>query len=310
MGADLIRYDLLVQDALRSVVRKVLTDAARDGLRGEHHFNISFKTHAPGVGLPATIKQRYPDEMAIILQHEFWDLSVGTDHFEVSLNFSRKPERLTVPFDAITGFSDPSVPFGFKLEPRSTEAARPATQRPPPRPGARRESAEGARQGGSRAEAGRATPPTSRPRARPRSSPSTPSARSDGRGRQPAARPQATRAAGGGKPGRRAAGAVRPAEGGDAGAGSAARLGRARRSTATAATGPMSPEPTAFVKRSLSIAGHRTSLSLERAFWRRLEALAAARGLSLSALVAEVDAARGEANLSSALRVFALESAT
>ena len=143
MGADLIRYDLLVQDALRSVVRKVLADTARDGLRGEHHFNISFKTHAPGVVLPATIKQRYPDEMAIILQHEFWDLAVGADHFEVSLNFSRKPERLTVPFDAITGFTDPSVPFGFKLEPRLTEKAAsgappaPAKREPPAPPPAK-----------------------------------------------------------------------------------------------------------------------------------------------------------------------------
>ena len=68
--------------------------------------------------IPAQMRQRYPDEMAIILQHEFWDLSVGPDGFEVSLNFSRKPERLSIPFDAITGFSDPSVPFGFKLEPR------------------------------------------------------------------------------------------------------------------------------------------------------------------------------------------------
>ena len=138
MGADLIRYDLLVQDALRSVVKKVLSDAAREGLRGEHHFNISFKTHAPGVMLPATIKQRYPDEMAIILQHEFWDLAVGADQFEVSLNFSRRPERLTVPFDAITGFSDPSVPFGFKLEPRAAEPARPAAT---PAPAAAREPA-------------------------------------------------------------------------------------------------------------------------------------------------------------------------
>jgi uncharacterized protein len=126
MGADLIRYDILVQDALRSVVRKVLSDTARDGLRGEHHFNISFKTQAPGVVLPASIKQRYPEEMAIILQHEFWDLTVGAEHFEVSLNFSRKPERLSIPFDAITGFSDPSVPFGFKLEPKAAEAPAPA----------------------------------------------------------------------------------------------------------------------------------------------------------------------------------------
>src|ERR1700722_3502951 len=123
MATDFIRYDLLVQDALRSVVRKVLADAARNGLAGEHHFNIAFKTHAPGVVAPAAVKQRFPDEMSIILQHEFWDLVVREDVFEVSLNFSRRPERLTVPFDSITGFSDPSVPFGFKLEPRVSEPA-------------------------------------------------------------------------------------------------------------------------------------------------------------------------------------------
>jgi len=123
MATDLIRYDLLVQDALRSVVRKVLSDTARSGLIGEHHFNIAFKTQAPGVVVPAAVKQRFPDEMSIILQHEFWDLVVTQDAFEVSLNFSRKPERLTVPFDSITGFTDPSVPFGFKLEPRVAEPA-------------------------------------------------------------------------------------------------------------------------------------------------------------------------------------------
>jgi uncharacterized protein len=121
MATDLIRYDLLVQDALRSVVRKVLADTARNGLIGDHHFNIAFKTQALGVVAPAAVKQRFPDEMSIILQHEFWDLVVTQDAFEVSLNFSRKPERLTVPFDSITGFTDPSVPFGFKLEPRVPE---------------------------------------------------------------------------------------------------------------------------------------------------------------------------------------------
>jgi hypothetical protein len=131
MPTDYIRYDLLVQDALRSVVRKVMTDAARNGLPGEHHFNIAFKTQAPGVVIPPAMRQRYPDEMAIILQHEFWDLAVTADAFEVSLNFSRKPERLTIPFDAITGFSDPSVPFGFKLEPRiATEPAPAAAPSP------------------------------------------------------------------------------------------------------------------------------------------------------------------------------------
>ena len=123
MATDLIRYDLLVQDALRSVVRKVLADTARNGLVGDHHFNIAFKTQAPGVVAPPVVRQRFPDEMSIILQHEFWDLVVTQDAFEVSLNFSRKPERLIVPFDSITGFTDPSVPFGFKLEPRVSETA-------------------------------------------------------------------------------------------------------------------------------------------------------------------------------------------
>jgi hypothetical protein len=142
MGADLIRYDLLVQDALRSVVKKVLSDAARNGLPGDHHFNISFKTRAPGVLIPQSIKQRYPEEMAIILQHEFWDLVVGAEQFEVSLNFSRKPERLTIPFDAITGFSDPSVPFGFKLEPRgAVDATQAPKDAPVPIPAPQRELA-------------------------------------------------------------------------------------------------------------------------------------------------------------------------
>ena len=134
MPTDLIRYDLLVQDALRSVVRKVLSDTARAGLPGDHHFNIAFKTGVPGVVVPPGIRSRFPDEMSIILQHEFWDLVVNQDAFEVSLNFSRKPERLTVPFDAITGFTDPSVPFGFKLEPRMGE--KPAEPKAAPAPAA------------------------------------------------------------------------------------------------------------------------------------------------------------------------------
>ncbi len=142
MPTDLIRYDLLVQDALRSVVRRVLTDTARSGLPGEHHFNIAFKTKAPGVAVPPSIRSRFPDEMSIILQHEFWDLVVKDETFEVSLNFSRKPERLIVPFDAITGFTDPSVPFGFKLEPRVSE--KPAEPQSAPAPAA---SPSGAKSG-------------------------------------------------------------------------------------------------------------------------------------------------------------------
>jgi uncharacterized protein len=116
MSTDLIRYDLLVQNALKGVVRNVLTDAAQDGLPGDHHFCITFKTHAPGVKLSNRVKQQYPDELTIILQHQFWDLVV-TDHvFEVGLSFGRIPERLLVPFDAVTGFWDPSVQFGLKFE--------------------------------------------------------------------------------------------------------------------------------------------------------------------------------------------------
>ena len=159
MATDLIRYDLLVQDALRSVVRKVLADTARNGLVGDHHFNIAFKTQAPGVVAPAAVKQRFPDEMSIILQHEFWDLVVTQDAFEVSLNFSRKPERLTVPFDSITGFTDPSVPFGFKLEPRVSEPAEPGAGR-----GGGKGDGSGARPRQSRRRSSRLPEPASAPK--------------------------------------------------------------------------------------------------------------------------------------------------
>jgi uncharacterized protein len=116
MASDLIRYDLLVQDALRAVMRKVLTDAAREGLPGEHHFFITFKTRAPGVRLSNRMREQYPKEMTIILQHQFWDLTVGDQAFEVGLSFHGKSETLLIPFDAVTGFFDPSVEFGLKFE--------------------------------------------------------------------------------------------------------------------------------------------------------------------------------------------------
>lgn len=116
MAADLIRYDVLVQDALRGVVRKVLADMARDGLPGDHHFYISFRTHARGVRLSPRMRERYPDEMTIVLQHQFWDLSVTDQAFEVGLSFRNIPEMLLIPFEAITRFSDPSVPFDVKFE--------------------------------------------------------------------------------------------------------------------------------------------------------------------------------------------------
>ncbi|WP_311274849.1 SspB family protein [Methylobacterium sp. WCS2018Hpa-22] len=116
MADDLIRYDLLVQDALRGVVRKVLTDAAREGLAGEHHFYVSFRTEAPGVRMSQRLREKYPQDMTIVLQHQFWDLGVTEHAFEVGLSFSGVPERLLVPFDALSGFFDPSVQFGLKFD--------------------------------------------------------------------------------------------------------------------------------------------------------------------------------------------------
>jgi len=114
--ADHIRYDLLTQQALRGVVRDVLIESAKKGLVGDHHFYISFDTQAEGVKLSQRLRTQYPDEMTVILQHQFWDLTVTEANFEVGLSFGGIPERLTVPFDAINGFFDPSVQFGLQFE--------------------------------------------------------------------------------------------------------------------------------------------------------------------------------------------------
>lgn len=134
-GKDLIRYDLLVQDALRSVVRKVLADTAKDGLPGEHHFYISFRTDYPGVRLSNRLREKYPQEMTIVLQHQFWDLGVTEHAFEIGLSFSGIPERLLIPYDALTGFFDPSVQFGLKFETQDDdeEIAEPPAAQPPAR---------------------------------------------------------------------------------------------------------------------------------------------------------------------------------
>ena len=113
---DQIRYDLLTQQALRGVVHSVLTDTAKKGLPGDHHFYISFDTHADGVRMSDRLRAQYPEEMTIILQHQFWDLKVGEEEFEVGLSFGGVPEKLTVPFEAINGFFDPSVQFGLQFE--------------------------------------------------------------------------------------------------------------------------------------------------------------------------------------------------
>ena len=116
MATDHIRYDVLAQAALRGVVRTVLADVAKKGLPGEHHFKITFSTVAPGVRLSDRMRAQYPETMTIILQHQFWDLHVDDAAFEVGLSFGGVPERLAVPFDAVTAFYDPAVQFGFQFE--------------------------------------------------------------------------------------------------------------------------------------------------------------------------------------------------
>jgi uncharacterized protein len=116
MPTDHIRYDILAQAALRGVVRTVLADVATKGLPGEHHFKISFNTSASGVRLSDRMRARYPQEMTIVLQHQFWDLTVTEEAFEVGLSFGGIPERVCIPFDAVTAFLDPAVQFGFQFE--------------------------------------------------------------------------------------------------------------------------------------------------------------------------------------------------
>jgi hypothetical protein len=120
---DHIRYDVLARDAMRGVLRRVLEDAARQGLPGDHHFYITFLTQAEGVKLSPRLLAQYPNEMTIILQHQFWDLVVTEDHFEVGLSFGSIPEKLVVPFAAIKAFLDPSVQFGLTFETSEAAAA-------------------------------------------------------------------------------------------------------------------------------------------------------------------------------------------
>lgn len=117
MATDHIRYDVLAREALRGVLRQVLKDAAENGLPGEHHFYITFLSKADGVKISPRLLAQYPEEMTVILQHQFWDLAVTDDRFEVGLSFGGVSERLVVPFNAIKSFFDPSVQFGLQFEP-------------------------------------------------------------------------------------------------------------------------------------------------------------------------------------------------
>ncbi|MGJ0507172.1 MAG: SspB family protein [Methylocystis sp.] len=139
MSTDLIRYDLLVQDAMRGVVRKVLADVAASGyLPGDHHFTISFRTDAEGVQISRRLQEQWPQELTIILQHQFSNLVVDDEGFGVTLSFRSIPEHLYIPYAAVTGFYDPSVEFGLRFETADIDEEEEEEEEedaaPPPRP--------------------------------------------------------------------------------------------------------------------------------------------------------------------------------
>ena len=113
---DLLRYDKMVEAALRGVVREALARTAANGLPGAHHFYITFKTGFDGVEMPASLRAQHPDDMTVVLEHQFWDLNVEEERFGVTLSFAGKPERLVIPFEAILSFADPAVKFGLQFQ--------------------------------------------------------------------------------------------------------------------------------------------------------------------------------------------------
>ena len=113
MSDDIINYDEMVQVALIGVVRDILIDTKKNGLPGENHFYITFQTTHPDVKIPPYLRERYEEDMTIVMQNQFWDLLIDDEHFEISLSFNRNKEHLSVPFEALLGFFDPSVDFGL-----------------------------------------------------------------------------------------------------------------------------------------------------------------------------------------------------
>lgn len=123
MSKDYMRYDRMVEDALRGVVRRALSEAAAQGLPGNHHFYLTFRTRAPGVDIPPYLVERYPTEMTIVLQFQFYGLEALDDHFVVTLSFNNQQERLQIPYAAISVFADPSVNFALQFQAADEEEA-------------------------------------------------------------------------------------------------------------------------------------------------------------------------------------------
>lgn len=139
MSDSVFRYDKLVDEALKGVVRNCLAQVAKQGaLPGQHHFYITYKTRHPGVQLPQHLRERYPEEITIVLQHQFWNLDVQQDGFSVGLSFGGMRETLVVPFAAVTAFADPSCKFGLQFQTEIVpplEAEEPKPQPEPPKDG-------------------------------------------------------------------------------------------------------------------------------------------------------------------------------
>jgi uncharacterized protein len=159
-----IDYEALVQGAMRGIVRTILARVAKSGLPGEHHFYIAFNTAAPGVSMSPRLKAKYPEEMTVVLQHRFWDLTVTDERFDVKLTFDGIPERLVVPFAAIKVFFDPSVPYGLQFEEADATGAA-ARQL-----GSARGEAEGSGTAAAGEPAGGRSPSSTRSEKRPRTS--------------------------------------------------------------------------------------------------------------------------------------------
>jgi hypothetical protein len=139
MAKPTLRYDKMVENALRSVVRQALGVAADHGLPGAHHFYITFRTDHPGVDMPEFLRAQYPHEMTIVLEHQFWGLEVDEAHFAVTLSFRNQTQRLVIPLAAITAFADPSVKFGLEFRAETVEEdpsadLSPEPDSPPPAP--------------------------------------------------------------------------------------------------------------------------------------------------------------------------------
>jgi hypothetical protein len=116
MDPDILNYEVIVESALRGVVRTALEQVAALGMPGEHSLYIAFRTNDPGVDIPESLRNEYPGEMTIVVEHQFWDLLVGEDSFEITLSFNQRKERMVIPYAAMVSFADPSVPFGLKFE--------------------------------------------------------------------------------------------------------------------------------------------------------------------------------------------------